>query len=123
MYLLPDQLMSLALTVSLARHRLQKRVAELEEVNAWLKASNAEMQLTVTHSGEAITLLQHQLDEELENHELLDSGMLACLMSLMPEDLESELAVVKTKAVVDAATLEARLVAAEARVAESFSHY
>jgi hypothetical protein len=50
---------------------LQKRVAEPEEVNAQLKASNVEMQLTVDRSGKAVTLLRRQLDEELENYDLL----------------------------------------------------
>jgi hypothetical protein len=53
---------------------LQKHIAELEEANAWLDTSNAEMHLTISQSSEAITMLRRELDVELENYELLRLG-------------------------------------------------
>jgi hypothetical protein len=53
---------------------LWKRVTELEEANAQLKASNAEMQQTIDISSKAVALLRCELDEEIENYELLRIG-------------------------------------------------
>jgi hypothetical protein len=53
---------------------LRKHVAQLEEVNAQLKASNAKMQKTIDSTREVVTLLRRELDEEIEKYELLKSG-------------------------------------------------
>jgi ABC-type arginine transport system ATPase subunit len=76
---------------------LQKRVVELEEMNVQLEVSNAEMELTVSRSSEAITLLRRQLDEQLENYELLRLGNASLLEKRIEaqyraNELESELA-------------------------------
>jgi hypothetical protein len=102
---------------------LQKRLAELEEANTQMEASNADMQLTVSHSGEAVTVLRHELDAELENYELLRFDN----TSLLDErneargqvaNLESELAEMNANTAKDTATMEARLAAAEAHTVE-----
>jgi hypothetical protein len=53
---------------------LDKRIAELEEANARLEASTAEMHLTVSRSNEVMTVLRRELDVELKNYELLRLG-------------------------------------------------
>jgi hypothetical protein len=53
---------------------LRECLAELEEANMKLKTSNAEMQKTVDCSSEVVTLLWHELDEEIENYKLLRIG-------------------------------------------------
>jgi uncharacterized membrane-anchored protein YhcB (DUF1043 family) len=53
---------------------LRRRVAELEEENAQLKASKAEMQKTVDSSSEVVTMLRRELDKEIQIYELLNNG-------------------------------------------------
>jgi hypothetical protein len=44
---------------------LRKHIAELEEANTRLEESNAEMCLTVGCFGDAVTMVQHELDDEI----------------------------------------------------------
>jgi hypothetical protein len=60
-----------ALTENDAKALLQKRIAELEEANTRLEESNAEMRLTTSHSGDAVTVVRRELDEEIENYKRL----------------------------------------------------
>jgi chromosome segregation ATPase len=100
-----------------------KRVTELEEANARLNTSNAEIQQTNDSSSEVVTLLRRELDEEIENYELLKNGSDSLLeernhAQYRAVELESELAEVKASAGRDIAALEARLAALEARATE-----
>jgi DNA repair exonuclease SbcCD ATPase subunit len=93
---------------------LRMRVAELEEANTQLKASEAEMQKTIDNSSVVVTLLRHELNEEIENYDLLKNDNDSLLeernnVRYEVADLESELEKVGASVADDISALEARL--------------
>jgi hypothetical protein len=113
-----------ALAEDEANTLLWRRVAELEEANAWLEESNAEMCLKVILSGDAVTAVQHELEEKIEHCERLKL-VSARLLNACDEarnrvaDLETKLAETETSAARNISALELKLAGTEAHAAES----
>jgi hypothetical protein len=113
-----------ALAEDEANSLLCRCVAELKEVNTWLEQSNVEMGLTVSRSGDAVTVLHCELDAEIENYELLRL-VNTCFLNERNEawswvtDLDMKLVEMETSTTKDTAALEAKLVEMEARAVES----
>jgi chromosome segregation ATPase len=91
---------------------LQKPVVKLEEENSQLKA-------TAVQSAKTIAALQRSVDTGIEDYDLFLEGNKSLLadhneLRYRSEDLESELAKVRSSAAESIAVLEARIKSAEA---------
>jgi chromosome segregation ATPase len=95
-----------------SRESLQKHIAELEAEKSCLKAS-------ATESAETINMLQRSVNSGIEDYNLLQEGNKSLLaehdeLRYRSEDLESELARVRSSAAEDIIALKSRIRSAEA---------